>query len=163
MDGDVQRWFAVQRFLFQEARLLDERRLDEWLALFAPEAEYWVPYAWGQASPRDHVSIVWETVPLLRMRVDRLMHDDVPMQWPASRVNHHLSNLMADAPGPDGTISARAYLLYVEHRRDEQRFFSGRCTWRLTPASGGFLIALKRIDLLNADQESGHLRLSVPF
>ena len=32
-----------ERFLFHEARLLDERRFDDWLALFAPDGWYWVP------------------------------------------------------------------------------------------------------------------------
>ena len=42
----LERWHRVQQFLFHEARLLDERRLQEWLALYAEDAEYWVPYAW---------------------------------------------------------------------------------------------------------------------
>ena len=42
------------------------------IALYAPDAEYWVPYAWEQQSPKDHVSLFYETVALLRMRVDRL-------------------------------------------------------------------------------------------
>lgn len=159
---DIDRWFAVQGFLFREAQLLDERRLREWLDLFTPDAEYWVPYAWGQNSPRDHVSLYWETVPLLRMRIERLEHESTASQLPASRVNHHLSNLMVDG-NPAGPIHARAYLLYVEYRRDEQRTFSGRCTWQLQPHGESFLIAHKRVDLLNADQDSGHLRFSMPF
>ena len=41
----VERWHRVQQFLFHEARLLDERRLQEWLGLYAEDAEYWVPYS----------------------------------------------------------------------------------------------------------------------
>jgi 3-phenylpropionate/cinnamic acid dioxygenase small subunit len=33
----------AERFLIREAHLLDERRLDEWLALFADECLYWLP------------------------------------------------------------------------------------------------------------------------
>ena len=62
----VERWHRVQQFLFHEARLLDERRLQEWLALYAEDAEYWVPYAWNQQSPKDHVSLFYETKSLLR-------------------------------------------------------------------------------------------------
>jgi ethylbenzene dioxygenase beta subunit len=158
----VERWHAVQRFLFHEARLLDERRFGEWLALFAADAEYWVPYAWGQASPHDHVSLFYETVELLRMRVDRLERGLSPLDWPPVRVNHHLSNVMVDATAP-GDFEARAHLLFVEYRREEQRWFSGRSTWRLRAEGDGYRIASKRVDLLNADQESGHLRFVVPF
>lgn len=158
----IERWFAVQAFLFHEARLLDERRLQEWLALYAKEAEYWVPYAWQQESPKTHVSLFYETVALLRMRVDRLERKLSPLDIPEGRVNHHLGNITVE-DGPDGTLTARAYLLYIEYRREEQRYFSGRCTWTLRPQGDTWLIASKRVDLLNADQDGGHLRFTLPF
>lgn len=155
-------WHRVQQFLFHEARLLDERRFAEWLALYEADAEYWVPYAWEQQSPRDHVSLFYETATLLRMRVDRLERELSPLDTPKARVNHMLSNVTVQ-PGEDGGLAARAYLLFVEYRREEQRWFAGRSTWRLRPAGEGFRIAAKRIDLLNADQDGGHLRFAIPF
>lgn len=158
----LDRWLRVQEFLFHEARLLDERRLSEWLALFAPDAEYWVPYAWQQRSPKDHVSLYYETVSLLRMRVDRLEGEIAPLDSPQARVNHYLTNVTVE-DGAGGELTARAQLLFVEYRREEQRWFAGRCTWRLRNDAEGFRIASKRIDLLNADQDSGHLRFAIPF
>lgn len=158
----LERWHAVQQFLIAEARLLDERRFDEWLALYAPDAEYWVPYAWGQQSPHDHVSLFYETVTLLRMRVDRLAQEHSPLDSPPARVNHHLTNVTVDEEG-GGRLTARAYLLFVEHRRDDSRWFSGRCTWTLHERGEGFEIAAKRVDLLDADREGGHLRFAFPF
>jgi benzoate/toluate 1,2-dioxygenase beta subunit len=158
----VERWHRVQAFLFHEARLLDERRLQEWLALYAPEAEYWVPYAWGQESPKDHVSLFYETVALLRMRVDRLEGESSPLDSPQARVNHYLSNVTVEE-GSGGELVARAYLLFTEYRREEQRWFAGRSTWRLRSEAEGFRIAAKRVDLLNADQDGGHLRFAMPF
>ena len=32
-----------RRLLYREAALLDERRWQEWIALFASDCEYWVP------------------------------------------------------------------------------------------------------------------------
>jgi 3-phenylpropionate/cinnamic acid dioxygenase small subunit len=158
--ADLELWHRVQAFLFHEARLLDERRFGEWLELYAPDAEYWVPYAWEQKSPKDHVSLFYETVTLLRMRVDRLQNELSPLDAPKSRVNHFLTNVTVD-DGPE--LTARAYLLYCEYRRQEQRWFAGRATWRLRPDGKSFLIAAKRVDLLNADQDSGHLRFAIPF
>jgi benzoate/toluate 1,2-dioxygenase beta subunit len=156
----LEHWHRVQQFLFHEARLLDERRLEEWLALYAEDAEYWVPYAWGQASPKDHVSLFYETKSLLGMRIDRLARELSPLDSPAARVNHFLTNVQVE----DGAeITARAHLLFVEYRREEQRWFAGRATWRLRPQGGAFLIAAKRVDLLNADQDGGHLRFALPF
>jgi 3-phenylpropionate/cinnamic acid dioxygenase small subunit len=158
--ADVQLWFRVQDFLFHEARLLDERRFSEWLELYAPDAEYWVPYAWGQKSPKDHVSLFYETVELLRMRVDRLAAEQSPLDSPQARVNHFLSNVTVEE-GPE--LTARAYLLFCEYRREEQRWFTGRATWRLRPDGNSYRIAAKRVDLLNSDQDGGHLRFAIPF
>ena len=157
---ELELWHRVQAFLFHEARLLDERRFGEWLRLYAPDAEYWVPYAWEQKSPKDHVSLFYETVTLLRMRVDRLENELSPLDAPKSRVNHFLTNVTVEG-GPE--LTARAYLLYCEYRREEQRWFAGRASWRLRPEGKTFRIAAKRVDLLNADQDSGHLRFAIPF
>src|ERR1043165_6789808 len=93
---DVQLWHEVHAFLCLEARLLDERRFDAWLALYAPDAEYWVPYAWGQESPKENVLLFYETVTLLRMRVDRLAAESSPLDSPPARVNHFLSNVTVE-------------------------------------------------------------------
>ena len=157
---EMRLWHRVQAFLFHEARLLDERRFGEWLELYAADAEYWVPYDWEQKSPKEHVSLFYETVQLLRMRVDRLENELSPLDSPKARVNHFLSNVTVEE-GPE--LTARAYLLFVEYRREEQRWFAARCTWRLRPRGASFLIAAKRVDLLNADQDGGHLRFALPF
>jgi 3-phenylpropionate/cinnamic acid dioxygenase small subunit len=156
----LDRWHQVQQFLFHEARLLDERRLQEWVALYTDDAEYWVPYAWGQKSPKDHVSLFYETKSLLGMRVDRLERELSPLDSPMARVNHYLTNIAVEE---GAELTARANLLFVEYRRGEQRWFAGRATWRLRPRGEEFLIAAKRVDLLNADQDQGHLRFTVPF
>jgi len=158
--ADLALWHRVQAFLFHEARLLDERRFGEWLALYSVDAEYWVPYAWDQHSPKDHVSLFYETVTLLRMRVDRLENELSPLDTPKSRVNHFLTNVTVEDAAE---LTARAYLLYCEYRREEQRWFAGRAMWRLRPEGETFRIAAKRVDLLNADQASGHLRFAIPF
>ena len=158
--ADLELWHRVQAFLFHEARLLDERRFSEWLELYAPDAEYWVPYAWQQKSPKDHVSLFYETLQLLRMRVDRLENELSPLDTPQSRVNHFLSNVTVEE---GSELVARANLLYCEYRREEQRWFAGRVTWRLRAEGKAFRIAAKRVDLLNADQDSGHLRFAIPF
>ena len=157
-----ERWHGVQDFLFREARMIDERRWEDWLALFTEDAEYWVPQEWGQESPKDHVSLFYETVQLLRMRTDRLERDLAPLEWPKTRTNHHLTNIIVD-DDRDAALTAHAYLIFAEHRRDELRWFSARSTWQLQTDGDSFRIVRKRVDLLNADQKTGHLRFAIPF
>ena len=54
-----------ERFLLHEARLLDEARFDDWLALFTPDAWYWVPSAPDQDNPHDTVSLIYDDRRLL--------------------------------------------------------------------------------------------------
>ena len=167
MTTAVERWYAVQQFVFLEAKRLDERDWDKWLAMFLPTAKYWVPYEWGQERATDHVSLFYEDLTMLRMRIDRLKNGLSPLEWPPSRTNHHLSNVgIENVSGNQFTVTA--YMLFAEYRREEQRLFSCRVTWDLqasNPKSDAdiFKIAAKRVDLLNCDQESGHLRIAVPL
>jgi len=162
MSSKIDRWHEIQQFLFHEAQLLDERRWDDWLDLFLETAEYWVPYEWGQQSATDHVSLFYEDVTLLRLRIDRLKNELSPLEWPPSRTNHHISNVTVEDDIGD-TLTAKAYVIFVDYRRDEQRWFSTRVTWKLQAGADSFRIAAKRVDLLNCDQESGHLRFAMPI
>src|SRR3546814_5429349 len=62
----------IQRFLFWEARLLDQGRFAEWLDLFADDAIYWVPATRGQVDPLNTPSIIYDNKDLLSMRIRRL-------------------------------------------------------------------------------------------
>ena len=49
-------------FVAHEARLLDERRHDEWLALFADDGRYWVPLqgaAQAEGAPHNALADSW--------------------------------------------------------------------------------------------------------
>ncbi len=54
---------AVDAFVQQEARCLDERRFADWLELYEPDVEYWVP-AWGDdglptTDPERELSLIY--------------------------------------------------------------------------------------------------------
>ena len=50
----------VMAFLISEARLLDERRWEEWLALFAKDGWYWVPIEEKQSNPKTTISLMYD-------------------------------------------------------------------------------------------------------
>ncbi len=153
----------VERFLFQEARLLDTWQFDAWLALFHPKGRYWVPQAWQQDDAVNHMSLYWEDVPLLKMRLERLQHERTASQMPRSRTAHQITNVLIDAPGDGADVAATASFAMAEYRRGETRWFAGHCRHELAADGDSFLIKLKRIDLLDCDSDAGHLRFSVPF
>ena len=139
-----------ETFLVHEARLLDEARFDEWLALFTPDAQYWVPSEPDQVSPHDTVSLMYDDRRLLETRVRRLASPRIYSQEPRSRTSRIVANATVEETGPDHVV-VRSKLMLIEFRRNEQRLFGGTCLHRLVRRDGAFRIRLKRVDLVNCD------------
>jgi 3-phenylpropionate/cinnamic acid dioxygenase small subunit len=97
--SDVQH---CEDFLVHEARLLDEARFDEWLALFTDDAFYWVPSEPNQTSPHDTVSLIYDDRRLLETRVRRLASPRIYSQEPPSRTSRMIGNVRIEEMQPDG-------------------------------------------------------------
>ena len=145
----------VEALVLREARLLDEQRYAEWLALFAEDGIYWVPTRAGQASPSEALSIVYEPKSLLAMRVERLTRGEMHVQSPPSRTVHHVSAVQVEGD------EARSSLIVAEWRAGESRWFAARVTHKLRKDAGGLRIVLKRVDLING--EAPHRAIAVPL
>jgi benzoate/toluate 1,2-dioxygenase beta subunit len=140
-----------EAFLIHEARLLDEAQFDQWLALFTPDARYWVPSTPGQQSPHDTISLMYDDRRLLETRVRRLADPRIYSQEPRSRTSRVVTNLSLE-PGDGGPATlVRSKFTMVEYRREEQRLFAGTYRHRLVTAGDEIRIAMKRIDLVNCD------------
>ena len=138
-------------FLVHEARLLDEARFDEWLALFTSDATYWVPTEPNQADPLETVSLIYDDRRLLETRIRRLASPRIYSQEPRSRTSRIVANVtIEDDPDPTTTL-VRSKFILIEFRRNEQRPFGGTCLHRLTVIDGNIRIAAKRVDLVNCD------------
>ncbi len=144
---------AAEAFLVNEARLLDETRFDDWLALFTPECWYWVPSQPGQPSPRDTVSLIYDDRRLLETRVRRLGNANLHAQQPPSRTSRIVANVNVEGRDADGVQRVRSKLLLAEYRRERQRVFAATCWHGLTRQGGETRIAWKRVDLINCDAE----------
>jgi len=146
----------LEAFVLNEARLLDERRFAEWLALFAEDGVYWVPTLPGQGSPQEALSLFHEPKPLLAMRVARLQRTDAHVQAPPSRTVHHVSAIETT-----DDLEVRSALVVAEWRAGEARWFAGRVLHRLRRSAEGLRIVLKRVDLI--DSEAPQRAIAVPF
>ena len=95
VDVSAEEHVRIQRFLFREAQLLDERQFDAWLALFDDDVDYIIVYPTSPSatsSPDDrpaqdfldqeHVPLTVLTKPTMTLRVRRLQSgralDDEP-------------------------------------------------------------------------------------
>ena len=138
----------IARFLYREARLLDEKRWDAWYALFAEDGQYWVPLTRGQPDAIDHTSLAYEDTLLLRLRIERLK-GGAPSQQPPSFSQHVLQ-----APEIADTTEGwhtRTPFAYAEARGDEMLWLAGTAEHDLLRTPEGPRIRLKRVNLLNCD------------
>ncbi|MFF9105168.1 aromatic-ring-hydroxylating dioxygenase subunit beta [Streptomyces rubrogriseus] len=85
---------AVSQFLYDEAALLDEWRLDEWLALFHPQAVYLIPSPEDLSDdPATTLHLVHDTMNTLAGRVERLKSKHAHAESPRSRTRRLIGNV----------------------------------------------------------------------
>jgi len=141
---------GVQDFVQAEARLLNQARYQDWLALFAPEGRYWVPLGGDVQSESDtHNALANEDRLLLTLRVERLLAGRAHSQQPASRSAHLLQLPQVDVCN-DHHAEVYTPFTYVESRGERQIWLAGQWCHRLCREQGAWRIALKRVNLLNA-------------
>ncbi len=153
----------IERFLIGEVGLLDDRRFEDWTALFTEDGTYWAPAAVDQDDPWEHVSLFFDDRELMTTRLARLRHPRVHAQIPHSRTSHTLGNLLVEPPDPAaGAYEVSARFVMLDYRPGHgQRCFGGRYDYRLVRSGGSFLIAAKKATLLNCD--AVHEAISIPF
>jgi len=153
---------VLEAFLFAEARLLDERRFRDWMALFADDGTYWVPAVVNQESPFNQVSLFYDDRDLMKTRIDRLEHPRIHVQTPPSRTAHLVGNVILDAADDaTGEYAVSSTVIMVEYREDNQRVFAGRQVHRLRRTADGLRIVQKRVNLVNCD--SAFEAMAVPI
>jgi 3-phenylpropionate/cinnamic acid dioxygenase small subunit len=139
-------------FVLREARLLDEKRFDEWYELFTDDAYYWVPLAPGQTDPLTHNSLAYEDKLLLKLRIERLKLPSAYSQKPASRCLHVMQTPEIErSDDARGEVLTRTPFIYTETRGDESQRYAATAWHTLVRSGAGLRIRLKRVDILNAD------------
>jgi 3-phenylpropionate/cinnamic acid dioxygenase small subunit len=142
----------LARLVKREARLIDEKRFDEWYELFSEDAHYWVPAAPRQADPLLHNSLAYEDKLLLKLRVERLKSDRAYSLHPEIRCLHVLQE--PDVEKRDdtrGEYLLRTPFIYTETRGDESQRYAATAWHTLLIVDGQLRIRLKRVDILNCD------------
>jgi len=139
-------------FVVREARLLDEKRFDEWYGLFTDDAFYWVPLTPGQPDPLQHNSLAYEDKLLLQLRVERLKSPRAFSQQPASRCHHLLQTPEVEKlDHAKGEYLTRTQMIYTETRGDESQRYAATAWHSLVRVNEELKIRLKRVDILNGD------------
>ena len=157
----------VEQFLYREARLLDERRFNEWLDLFTDDVHYWMGarsnryprnskaiailspnrYVEDDKTRADELSILDETKETLSARVARL---ETGMAWaedPPSRTRRMIGNIeLAGETGPELTVYSN-FIVYRSRAESEEDFYVGARQDLLRRIDGALKIARRRMTL----------------
>jgi p-cumate 2,3-dioxygenase subunit beta len=144
---------AVETFLYEEAALLDEWRLDEWLELLAPEARYEVPSTdLPTGQPAGALMLISDSRAMISARVKRLNSRKAHREFPWSRTRRIIGNVRV--LGHDGDeIEVTANFAVYRLRRGVS-LYVGRYLYRLVDTGDGFKIRFRRaeLDVENLDE-----------
>ena len=144
---------AVAEFLYREARLADEARYAEWLALWTDDAVYWVPATTDpEADPEKHLSHIYDNRTRLETRVKLLQTGHRYSQEPPSLMRRLISNIEV-ARAEDGELVAASNFALAElsiQAKHEMHWWVGRTTHRLRLVDGDLKMCRKTVVLVNA-------------
>ncbi|MCQ4079219.1 aromatic-ring-hydroxylating dioxygenase subunit beta [Streptomyces sp. RB6PN25] len=137
----------VEDFLFHEAALLDDWDLDEWLALFTPDASYVIPCNDDpDGDPDRDLVLVDDNMLRLSARVERLNSRRAHREYPHSRTNHQVSNVRLSPPDGD-ELAVTAQFTVWRFRNGRATNYVGRYHYRLVVVDGLLRIRAKRVVL----------------
>lgn len=150
----------AEDILYDEARILDERRYQDWLAMLTADALYWIPCGGEGNDPRREIAIVYDESTRLHDRVARLLSGFAHAQSPPSKTRRLVSNVQVEALAGDSANVVSAFLLY-ELRRGKERVFAGHYEHRMRFEDGRWKIAAKKAVLVNNDEVIDNLTFIV--
>ena len=148
----------AEQWLYQEARLLDERRFEEWLALFADDLVYWVPTQPSGTDPRHDISIVYDDRTRLAERIVRAESSSAHCEDPPTRTCRLVTNVQLEVDGPTRR-RLRSNVLVATLRRDIARTYVATVEHELRAEHGAWRVTRRVVDLLEARDRLRH----VPF
>ena len=137
----------VEEFLIDEADLLDQWRLEEWLDLFTEDGCYIVPSTEvPDGDPASEQMFAHDNMLRLRGRVTRLMSRRAFREFPFARTRHIDSNVKV-VEESSGELSVRSNFIVYRSRRQQSDMYVGEHIYRLRRTGEGLRIAYRRSNL----------------
>ena len=134
----------VEHFLYEEAELLDNWQLNEWVELFTEDAIYQVPALDDpDRDPAQSVFLVADDLSRIRSRVRQLLGDTAWAENPRSQTRRLITNIRVTAVDGD-TIHATANFLVHRSRMDRISTFVGQYQYQLIRNGESFKIAARK-------------------
>ncbi|CAN7351913.1 benzoate 1,2-dioxygenase small subunit [Bosea sp. LjRoot9] len=144
----------VQAFLYTEARALDDRDWDAWLACYAPHATFHMP-AWDDDDtltddPQKEISLIYYGSKqgledrVFRIRTERSSATSLP----EPRTSHNISNVEIVEQG-ESSMKIRFNWLNLSFRYKTTDSYFGTSYYTLDTSDDGLKITAKKVVLKN--------------
>jgi p-cumate 2,3-dioxygenase subunit beta len=151
---------AVEEFLYEEAALLDEWRLDEWLELLTEDAAYYVPSTdLPDGDHRSTLFLVADDAPRIRSRVKQLLGKSAHAETPHSRTRRLISNVRIRRVEGD-TAAVTANFAVYRARMEQVDTYIGRYEYTIVHKDGRLKIRERRA-ILDLDSLRPHGKVSI--
>jgi 3-phenylpropionate/cinnamic acid dioxygenase small subunit len=149
----------VEDFLYREAELVDDRKFEEWLQLFADDLEYRVPMARnlrhdkvGDEYLSRPLDVYWidESKETLAARVAQIRTGVHWAEEPLSRTAHLVTNVRVVRATPSAEnaqeleVSCK-FLIYRNRNTDEEDTLIGKRVDTLRRSGGSWLISRRTV------------------
>ncbi|MGX5652774.1 aromatic-ring-hydroxylating dioxygenase subunit beta [Hydrogenophaga borbori] len=138
----------IEDLLFEEAALLDDWKLEEWLALFTEDARYLVPATDlpKDAPPEGNLFYIADDRFRMSERVKRLMKKSAFSEYPRSKTRHLVSNVRIRQQG-DGECVVSAAFITNRSKGGVTDTFVGSSEYVIVRAGDALRIRSKRCTL----------------
>jgi p-cumate 2,3-dioxygenase beta subunit len=136
----------IEDFLYREAALLDEWRLNEWQELLADDACYYVPS--NDQPESDHrraLFLIADDRERIRQRVIRVLDPNCHAEFPKSRTRRMISNVRILGVEGDLISVAANFLCYRFRRYERIREYVGSYRYLLRRSGDTFRIKERRV------------------
>lgn len=146
--GRIRTRSDFEDFLFEEAAMLDEWRLDEWYALFTEDAIYEVPTA-GTGEAADSAETLFyiaDDYGRLGHRVRRLNSTGVHSEWPRSICSRQVTNVRILSQADGEAVIVCTFTTRRSKNGITDTYF-GHARYVLREVEGDLRIASKRVFL----------------
>lgn len=145
---------ACRRLIEREARLLEQDRHEDWLAMYAAECLYWIPASLDGGDPRREVAVAFDDRRRLEDRIFRLRNAYAWSQQPVSRTSRLVANVTPFATDDPDILMVRSTFHITEFQDGDFRTHAGWYGHRLGLAESGdrWEILVKQVNLINCDQ-----------
>ncbi|MFJ9543768.1 aromatic-ring-hydroxylating dioxygenase subunit beta [Streptomyces sp. NPDC101225] len=151
---------SVERFLYEEAELLDTWRLHEWLELFAPHGQYLVPSTdRPDGDPTRDLFLIQDDRFLLEQRVNSLLTRAAHAEYPHSRTRHLVSNVRVTEAECD-RLAVTANFAVFRVRAGSVDTYVGQYRHVLVTDGGAFRYEIRKA-VLDLDALRPHGKVSV--